>query len=307
MKKFLFSALSLVSASSFVFGQTETKEPFALIMTEEDSFSAYIVASSKVSLRYREQKQSTTYKNVRLASTNVYFIEPAEYTQAMELFRARKYVEARDQFTICAATYAKVDEVPGNYSTLANYFVLECHRKLGDLNALDTALERFIAGPLLHQQDHAQIEIYKVFWDAVRTSAWSRLVSIAGDPEWEEKKLAGELRAQVSYCTGLAYEGIKKPGMALNAYNGAFVADFAASEVITRKAALACLRILKNHEDVVLAMKLYGSEEYDENSNGAFLIREGIALVKLWDKSLGGGEKIPAEYKVFLKYDKKDN
>ena len=296
MKTFLFSALSLVSASSFVFGQTETKEPFALIMTEGDSFSAYIVASSKLSLRYREQKQSTTFKNVRLASTNVYFIEPAEYTQAMELFRARKYVE------ICAATYAKVDEVPGNYSTLANYFVLECHRKLGDLNALDTALESFIAGPLLHQQYHAQIEIYKVFWDAVRTSAWSRLVSIAVDPEWEEKKLAGELRAQVSYCTGLAYEGNKKPGMALNSYNGAFVADFAASEVITRKAALACLRILKNHEDVVLAMKLYGSEEYDENSNGAFLIREGIALVKLWDKSLGGGEKIPAEYKIFLKY-----
>ena len=52
----------------------------------------------------------------------------------------------------------------------------------------------------------------------------------------------------------------------------------------------------------MLAMKLYGSEEYDENSNGAFLIREGIALVKLWDKSLGGGEKIPAEYKIFLKY-----
>ncbi|MDB4382205.1 hypothetical protein N9Z40_04890, partial [Akkermansiaceae bacterium] len=129
----------------------------------------------------------------------------------------------------------------------------------------------------------------------------------ATDLEWEERKLAGDLRAQVSYCTGLALEGVDKPLKALNAYNGAFVADFAASEVITRKAGLACLRILKTHEDVVLAMKLFGTDDFEENSNGAFLIKEGIALIKLWDKSLGGGEPLPAEYKVFLKYDKKED
>jgi hypothetical protein len=54
---------------------------------------------------------------------------------------------------------------------------------------------------------------------------------------------------------------------------------------------------------VKLAMKLFGTNDYNENSNGAFLIREGVALVRLWDKSLGGGEKLPQEYKSFLKYE----
>ncbi|MDB4578297.1 hypothetical protein N9105_03195 [Akkermansiaceae bacterium] len=305
MKTFLISALTLVSAASFVAGQT--KEPRALIMTEDDDFPAFIVASSAKTLRYRETEQSTNYKDVRLSSINVYFLEPEEFTEAMELYRSRQYKAAFEKFGICAAAYKKVDEVPGNYSTLATFFQMECHRKLGDLEALEKMVETFVAGPLMRQQHLAQIEIYKVFWDAVRTKAWPRIVSIATDLEWEERKLAGDLRAQVSYCTGLALEGVDKPLKALNAYNGAFVADFAASEVITRKAGLACLRILKTHEDVVLAMKLFGTDDFEENSNGAFLIKEGIALIKLWDKSLGGGEPLPAEYKVFLKYDKKED
>lgn len=303
MKIFLISALALVSATSFAAAQS--KEPRALIMTDDDTFPAFIVASSAKNLRYREKETSTVFKNLRLASINVYFLEPAEFTEAIGLYRSRDYQAALASFKVCAATYSKVDEVPGNYSSLATFYQMECHRKLGDLESLMSMVEAFSPGPLLREQHLAQIEIYKVFWDAVRTKAWPRIVAIASDTDWVERKLSGGLRAQVAYCTGLALEGVNEPIKALNAYNGSFVADFAASEVLTRKAALACLRILKTHEDVALAIKLFGTEDYDENSNGALLINEGIALVKLWGKSLGGGEKLPDEYKMFLKYEKK--
>ncbi len=49
-------------------------------------------------------------------------------------------------------------------------------------------------------------------------------------------------------------------------------------------------------------MGLYTTEDYSDDSNGAMLIKEGTALLKLWDKVLGAGEKVPAKYKEFLKF-----
>ena len=274
-------------------------------MTDDDSFGAWIVTADRRKLRYTETENSTSYEDKLISAVNVYFLEPSAFSEAMALYRSRSYKEAHAQFGMCKDLYKKFQTVPGNYSTLAAFYQMECTRKQEDLAILDAEMEVFLADQLLHRSQKIQLEINSVFWDAVRTKAWNRIVSIGQDPKWSERKLSGGQRAQVSYCMALAYEGTKQPTKALNSYNGAFVADFSASEVITRKSALSCLRILKSHEDVLLAMKLFGTEEYSENSNGAFLIREGIALVKLWDKSLGGGAKLPDEYKIFLKYDKK--
>jgi hypothetical protein len=106
----------------------------------------------------------------------------------------------------------------------------------------------------------------------------------------------------MSYCHGLALEGLDKPIQALTAYNHAFVSDFAASEEITRKAALNCLRIIDNDDSVKLAKKLYNTEDHNPDSTGAFLIKEGIALIKLWDKTLGNGATLPANYKGLLRF-----
>lgn len=308
MTKSLFSTLALLSLISPLAAQVKenVETPQVLIMTDDDSFKAWIVNAAGRELRYTETEKSTDYVDARISAVNVYFLEPSAFSEAMGLYRSRNYKEAHAAFKACADLYQKFEEVPGNYSTLATFYQMECSRKLEDLTTLEAEMSTFIADSLLNNQHKVQLEINKVFWDAVRTKAWERLIAISEDPDWAERKLAGSQRAQLSYCVALAYEGVKKPLKALNAYNGTFVADFAASEVLTNKAALACLRILKNHEDVALAIKLFGTEEYSDNSNGAFLLREGIALVKLWDKSLGGGNKLPDEYKFFLKYDKKE-
>ncbi len=310
MKNILTAALALtvslgVTTASFAQAKQPNPvkgQPRVLLVTADDTFSGYIVSANKRQILWKETANTTVRRKARLSTTKVYFTEPVEFTEAMELFKSRNYKDARDKFKSCAALYKKVREVPGNFSTLAGFYELECLRKTENLEELMNLAENYDPENLLHQFHKIQYEMYGVFWDAVRQKGWTRLDAIAKDEEWLNKKLPGNLRAQIAYCHGLALEGMKRPVKALNAYNTAFVADFAASENITRKSALNCMRIILDHEDVKTAIRLYPTEDYSDDLNGAFLIKEGTALVKLWDKTLGSGDPLPEKYKAFLKY-----
>ncbi|HBE96017.1 MAG TPA: hypothetical protein DDW68_02450 [Verrucomicrobiales bacterium] len=301
MKKIVTTALVLATSLGSAFAQNE-KEPRALMFKGDDVLTGWIVAANDKVLRYKEKENSTVYRDLRLSTAKVYFLEPPEFTEAMELFKSRNYAEAKDKFEACAKIYKKVDEIKGNYSTLSTFYQMECLRKLEELAQLSPLIEGLNFELLARTEHHTQVKIYSVFWEAVRTKSWSRLDAIASDPEWRNLKVSGGLRAQMSYCQGLALEGIDKPIQALTAYNHAFVSDFAASEEITRKAALNCLRIIDNDDSVKLAKKLYNTEDHNPDSTGAFLIKEGIALIKLWDKTLGNGATLPANYKGLLKF-----
>ena len=301
MKTFVTTALALTASLGTSLAQ-QAKEPFALMFKGDDTFKGWIVAATDKTVRYKETENSTTYRDIRLSSAKVYFLEPPEFTEAMELFKSRNYAEAKDKFAACAKIYKKVEEVKGNYSVLATFYQMECLRKLEDLAQLGPMIQDLNVDILPREEHKLQVKIYSVFWEAVRTKSWSRLVAIASDPDWKNRKMSGGLRAQISYCHGLALEGIDKPVQALTAYNHAFVSDFSASEEISRKAALSCLRIIDNQDSVKLAKKLYSTEDHDPDSMGNFLIKEGIALIKLWDKVLGNGATLPANYKGLLKF-----
>lgn len=300
MKTILTAALALTASLGSVLAQKSS--PRVLLMNGEDSFSGFMVAADKRKITWKESETSTTLRELSTPATTVYFIEPPEFTEALELYKSRNYKDARTKFASCANLYEKTREVKGNFSTLAKFHEMECARKLEDLDGLAALYEKFDGEKLTHEYHKLQVKMYGVFWDAVRTQSWTRLDGIIMDDEWYLTRLPGNLRAQLAYCHGLALEGMEKPIQALTAYNKAFVADFGASENITSKAALNCLRILSEHPDVALAKKLYPTEDYTDFMNGALLIKEGTALVKLWDKSLGSGEKLPELYKDFLKY-----
>ncbi|MGD1978943.1 MAG: hypothetical protein PVJ98_06105 [Akkermansiaceae bacterium] len=302
MKNIIISTLVFFAALASGLSQEARKELRILIITDDDTFTGYMVDANEKEFLWRENAQSTLTRRQRLASCTVYFIHPEEYIEALELYKSRNYKDAAEKFAACAKDYERFKEVPANPGVLAGFYEMECYRRLEDLETLMKLAETFVPDTLLHEDQKLQYEIYKVFWDAVRTKGWARLDAICDDPKWRKRKMPGSLRAQIAYCQGLAREGIGKPIKALNSYNGAFVADFAASEEITRKSALNCLRIILAHEDVKTAMELYSTEDYSDDSNGAVLIQEATALLKLWDKVLGGGEKMPAQYKVFLKY-----
>ena len=302
MNKFLTSVLLSITP----LGPLIAAEPQVLIITGSDTFKGFIVAADKKNFLWRETEKATVTKKQSRSSASVYFYQPADFTEALELFKSRNYKDAAVKFEAVEKAYNKVDEIIGNPSTLAGFYQLECYRRMGDLEALAKKAATYSPENLLSENHKLQFEMYGVFWDEVRKQSWTRIDSIASDEKWKKRKLPGMLRAQIYYCHGLALEGQGKLTEALIAYNSAFVADFSASETISRKAATNCLNIILNHEDVKSAMKLYPTDEYNENSNGARLIREATALLSLWDKALGGGEKAPDKYKVFLRFPQKE-
>lgn len=305
MKTILITTTILGAAFGSLLGQN--KEPQILIFQDDgDGFKGFMIDSNQREFSWRENERSTDVNVQRLSTSTVYFYQPPELTEAMELYKSRNYKDAAAAFAQVAEDYDRFTEVKGNPATQAGFYELECYRKLRDLETLMTKAAEYDPQNLLHEYHQLQYEIYSIFWDAVRTKSWERLEAICADPKWRNEKLPGNIRAQLAYCEGLAKEGTGKPMEALNAYNGAFVADFSASEEITRKSAENCLRILLAHPDVKTAMNLYSSEDYSDDSNGAGLIKEATALLQLWDKVLGGGEEVPSKYKVFLEYPPKD-
>ncbi len=274
----------------------------ALLTINGKITSAYIADGNSETIRFTDDKKSVNYKDVRISSLEtVYFLEPADYTEAMGLYRSRDYTAARTKFAEVAEHYEFLQTIPGNFSTLGAFYQMECCRKLEDLDTLMKLRENFLAEPLLRETDKQQVETYK-YWDAVREKSWKRLVQF-GESE-KDSQVTGSLRAQMSYCIGRAYEGLQETRNALTAYNGGFVSDFAASEVVARNSARNSLRLLKNDKDVQQAIKLFGTKNDEPGSEGSQLLKEGVALAKLWDVALGGGEKLPSEYKMFLEYER---
>ena len=275
------------------------------VSKQEDVLKVWMTAASTTQIEYKTTPQSLNRSRIkRSAVKSVYFFEPPVFKEAMDLYESRDYAGAREKFAACKKAFETLDEIRGNYSTLAGFYELETCRKLEDLEGLKKLLDVYQADTLEREHQRNQLEVYAV-WDAVRTKSWPRLDALVREV-LAEKKWIGEHLAQLKYCHGLALEGLGRDTDALIAFNGAFTADYTASEELTQKAALACLRVIKGNDEVGLAIQLWGTEDEDPNSPGYFLLQEGVALCDLWKKSLGGGKPLPAEFASLLRY-REDN
>ena len=279
----------------------QTLAPALMVEDGGKGSRVWIEAASEKVIRYRIAPKNLNRVEASLRKISLTFLSPAEYVKALDTFENRNYAEAQPLFAEVRETYKFTDDVPGNFSTLSGFFEMECARKLGNYEEMEKLFSKFIPGPLLMETQKTQLEIYP-FYNAVRSEDWSRLDILCR--EWEDKKVPGGLRAQIEYCHGLALEGLNKHEDALIALNKAFVADYAASDILTRKAALACFRVYEKHPATDLARKLHGTPDENPNSTGALLLSEAAALVELWGSALGRGEELPAKYKAFLKYKK---
>jgi hypothetical protein len=279
----------------------------AVIVLEDDAQVVWVIAASATNLQYKETEVAIDSQRVaRSTLLSVLFYEPDLFKEAQSLFENRDYAGAKLKFQECAEAFKKIEEIPGNYGTLAGFYALECARIQEDLEELAQMLEAYRGqASLVRESQKNQFEVY-IAWDAVRTKSWPRLAGLTTEM-LAQKRWTGTQLAQIYYCRGLAFEGVNKPTQALNAFNGAFTADFTASSALTKKAAIACLRIIQNHDEVKLAMQLFGTEDEDANSNGYALLQEGVAMCELWTKALGAGQALPSEYKGLLKFKAKTN
>jgi tetratricopeptide (TPR) repeat protein len=277
----------------------------ALLINSDGSFAkAWLVAATKSSIRYRETEVGVDTRDSRVSEFSaIYLYEPREFSVAMDLYQGRKYQEAKAAFAAVKDRFKSISALENNHSTLSAFYEMECMRRLGDLDGLAAALQKFLKEPLTRETQLRQIEIY-VLWDAVRTKSWDRVDILAR--ERDKTKLPGDQRAQVAYCHGLALEGLERPAEALVAYSIAMTADAGASEEIARLAALRVLAIHKANPEVQTAIKVWGTADENKNSKGYSDLLEAASVAELFELSLGAGTPLPSDLKVFLKYKVKE-
>ena len=213
-----------------------------------------------------------------------------EFTSAMDLYKGRKYLEAKTAFLkIHAGAEIEV-------ALFAKFYAAECLRKLGDLDGLAQAVASVEKKPALGAKRLRQLEIDSL-WDAVRTKNWTSLEALA--QSWLDQKLPSDQRVQVALCHGLALENRGRTTEALDAYQTAMTADAGASEEIAREAALNVLRILHSDPEVQAAVAGTGAASQD---NPRFTrLKEAVAVSFLFEFTLGAGTPLPEKFRNFLK------
>jgi len=258
------------------------------------------------------QKSLNILQAKKPALEAIYFYEPQTFTEAMHLYRAKNYSEAKVKFAECESSFKPFNSLPDNYATLAGFYTMECSRRSGDLEALSSELEKYRKDGLTRDNHHLQLEVY-TFWEAVRLKDWARVDRLATGTSWQDRKVPSELRVQIEYCHALALDELAKEGpkedpsrweAAINAYNRVLSADATASIDLVLKAANNLMRIYAEDEGVQSAMKNWNKENKNVSSVGAQKLMEANTLAQFY-KQVGFHEIQPltADFEEFLKYD----
>ena len=304
----VLSSVYLLCVSSAV-AQSEPELPKGRLLYSNGSHEdVYIISYRAGVATYRTNMRSLNVLQAKKPALEaIYFYEPQIFTEAMNLYRAKNYGEAKVKFAECEVSFKSVDSLPDNYATLAGFYKMECSRKSGDLEALSSELEKYRKDGLTRDNHHLQLEVY-AFWEAVRLKDWARLDRLATGTSWQDRKVPSELRVQIEYCHALALDELAKEdpsrwGAAINAYNRVLSADATASIDLVLKAANNLMRIYAEDEGVQLAMKNWNKESEGVFNAGAQKLMEANTLAQFY-KQVGFHEIQPlaADHEEFLKY-----
>lgn len=301
MKTFLIMALVPVIALT---AWSQEKEPFvikaAFVPKKGRGFVGAVVATNATQIEYRATlaAQTTTVSAIRDFET-IFFMEPAEYAAAMDLYEAGKFEDAKAQFADYKNKSKVVLNLPGNYHVLSAYYELECLRNMGEYKALTEALADFPKAQLTREHQLRQLELY-VLWDAVRAGNWERVFLLA--QERETQKMPDYQIVQVQYCKGLALQNLNRPAEAMLAYNAVMTADAATSELLVSKAALNLLEIYSKDEGVKTAIADWGTELEKKGSVGYNMLLEAGNLARLYANFFNSIKEMPVEYKKLMDY-----
>ena len=304
----VLSSVYLLCVSSAL-AQSEPELPKGRLLYSNGSHEdVYIISYRAGVATYRTNMRSLNVLQAKKPALEaIYFYEPQIFTEAMNLYRAKNYGEAKVKFAECEVSFKSVDSLPDNYATLAGFYKMECSRKSGDLEALSSELEKYRKDGLTRDNHHLQLEVY-AFWEAVRLKDWARLDRLATGTSWQGRKVPSELRVQIEYCHALALDELAKEdpsrwGAAINAYNRVLSADATASIDLVLKAANNLMRIYAEDEGVQLAMKNWKTIHEKVSSVGYQKLMEANTLAQFY-KQVGFHEIQPltADFEEFLKY-----
>ena len=99
MKKFLTAAFVIAASVASLPGATEAR---ILIVTDEDTFTGWMMDATKSKFLWRETQETLVKREQSLLSCTVYFLQAPEFTEALELYKSRNYRDAAPKFAACA-------------------------------------------------------------------------------------------------------------------------------------------------------------------------------------------------------------
>lgn len=302
-------AVSVIGASA----QDEVKRKLAVASLTMDGSTkrVYVMDITKGSIKYilgemlglsraATMDKPKVSKVSRLKLDNLYVFEPKNYTEAMNLYKARKYKEAIVKFDEVVEANSMTALLENNYATLSEFYQIECCRRLLDIAGMKERMAKFKSAPLTRQNQIAQLELFPL-WEAVLNEDWARLDGLC--QQWTKRRLPVSHRAQVEFCHGKALAGLKQLKPALNAYSRAMTADFTLSHEIVNQAALNALELYTTVEGIQHEMDHWGKPTGNPTSDAYQYLGEAYGLAAVYEKAdFGGGTSLPAKYKKFLKF-----
>lgn len=301
MKVFKVSAFIVCGLATLANSQQNAPSSMEsyLVRAGEKPEKLFLLGGKPSEFSFLTTKQSTQVRRANLnGGASIFFMQPAEFSKAMDLFEGRKFSEAAIAFAATADKYSGFDQFDDNYCTLAGFYELESLRKQLAVSDLVQKAANYNAKHLSNTEQLQQIEIYK-FWQLMQSKSWEQLVSLSD--EWNAKHIADSHRAQIAYCKAVALQGLGRQDEALDAYALAFTVDTLKSSEIVRAAAVAALEIYLADSGVANAISSWGSSQQGQSSKGYKWLVEANALAHLYNKTgMGSGVELDPKFSAIL-------
>lgn len=291
------SIILLAALTTLGFSQELSKA----VINKKDGNSKQILLkrANKTALYYVDNVRDTTETAFPLTDIeSIFFYRPSSFNKAIDLYNQDDFDLAKVEFTKCKEEFSSLKNIDGNYSKLSSYYEMECARRKGDLETLNTLLDAFRPDAIVNENALTQLSIYP-FWEAVRNESWDRLILIAD--QWNKKKIPGSQRAQVAYCHALALEGKGDTDNALLKFNEAIALSELKEVEVIENACDKIISLILADEANKERFDLIGEKDAETKSRAYYQLREASSVAKLWDGMTAQTRPLNPKYASLLK------
>lgn len=301
MKPFLFSLVTAASINAL----SAVDLPAKAIITNPAGASkqVFLTSTDKKTITYLDTPQDKSPDQFeRKDVKSIFFFRPSSFQKGFDAIQNGKFDLAVTHFAKCKDEYKKLNSLKGNYSVISAFYEMESTRRSGNLEGFGQLLDEFRPETLTNENHIQQLEIYP-FWNALQAKSWKKIDQLA--KQWTTKKLSGSHKAQISYCHGLAYDGLGQKEEALFKLNEVIVFSQLKERELVINAAQKIIDIILSEPSVEEALKTVGTRKENKTTREYRKLIEAASVAKLWDNlSAVQGRSLPSKYKKLLKVEK---
>lgn len=255
-----------------------------------------LLRASPQRLIYRLDQPDAPESSLPLpAATHIEPIAPPSLRAAISEMRAGRHLEARAMFEQLSSRHSALLDLPDNPSTLAQFYAMECSRRLADWSTLSRARAAFADSALQQPQLRLQFQLHAL-WLQLQEKKWPEL--LAASEQIPRSSMARELLAQWFFCRAQAQEQQRDPA-ALDSYRLALAADPISSQDIVALSATAIMRHHWSEDDVRHAANQLQQQSLPLNKAPAAL-QEAVALAHWFSRADAANRPLPGDLQPLL-------